>query len=332
MKFVITLSFFIVLLVAWLTCAGSARAEFRCLEPAIDVGDVKAGAPLSHCFRLINQAKEPIEILEARASCGCLAPRLDRRFVDPGEAASLQVDVRTLGQAAGRHAWKAQVRYRAGTEVHELPLQIAAKVVTEIVVQPAALTFVAQGMIRQELTLTDVRLQPLTVTAVEAGLPFLRAKVTDQGGDEAGRRLVKIGLESVGELPDGRHEGLLGIYTDDASYRHLQIPITVIKNARSGVSAFPSEVRLTGTAGQPLPSRLVRLKSADSKPIVIERISADDAALTCTWAAGPEHFATVKVQVNHTRLLSKELRSAVHIHISSPVRETVTLPVIVNLD
>lgn len=315
-----------------LTLSAPARAELRCPAAAVELGEVKAGPPLTHRFRLVNDGKASVEILDARTTCGCLAPRLERRTLAPGEAYTFPVEVRTLGQAAGPHTWKAHVRYGSGAEARELPLEITATVVSEVVVQPAALTFFAQGNIRQEVTLTDLRPHPLSVTAVEASLPFLRATVTERGFDAAGRRLTRINLESTGELPDGRHEGLLSIYSDDTAYSCLQVPVTVVKNARAPVTAHPAEVNLSGTAGRPLTARLVRLRAADGTPVRVERITADDPGLNVTWAAGPEHFATVKVQADHTRLAAGAVRTAVHVHVASPVRETVTLPVSIHLE
>jgi riboflavin biosynthesis pyrimidine reductase len=54
---------------------------------------------------------------------------------------------------------------------------------------------------------------------------------------------------------------------------------------------------------------------------------ADSPAITCRWAPGPETMATVKILVDSRLLSDGALRSAIHVHVGKPVRETVTIPV-----
>jgi len=74
-------------------------------------------------------------------------------------------------------------------------------------------------------------------------------------------------------------------------------------------------------------SRIVLLRSAGEEAVVVERVEADDPAVVCTWAPGPENCATLKVGIDRTKLPADGLRSAIHIHISKPAPDTITLPV-----
>src|SRR5262245_45588036 len=85
--------------------AVAGRAELRFSQPTVNAGVVRSGTPFRHGFVFVNDGREPAEILEARASCGCLSPKLDKRSLQPGEEGSLSVEINTLSQPAGSHTW-----------------------------------------------------------------------------------------------------------------------------------------------------------------------------------------------------------------------------------
>src|SRR5262245_13566231 len=73
-------------LLSGLTLLGTeARADLQSRQPAPYVGEVRTGVPLTHRFTFVNTGPEVVEITDARASCGCLAPRLAKRTYQPGE-------------------------------------------------------------------------------------------------------------------------------------------------------------------------------------------------------------------------------------------------------
>jgi hypothetical protein len=94
---------------------------------------------------------------------------------------------------------------------------------------------------------------------------------------------------------------------------------------------MPDSVAFEAEAGRPIPARLMVIRMADDESLVIERVEADDAALVCDWSKGPNKPATVKVRVDRSKLSVNELKSALHIHVSKPVQETLTVPVTVRV-
>src|SRR6516225_7540896 len=131
--------------------------------PVVDLGEVKSGLPLAHTFELINDGPDAVEILETRASCGCVAGKVEPRLIQPGQRGSLVLRMHTLGQGAGLHSWKATVSCRQGTVQREITVGISVRLVTEITVQPAALTLITDGDLGQTITLSDRRPAPLKV-------------------------------------------------------------------------------------------------------------------------------------------------------------------------
>ena len=64
--------------------------------------------------------------------------------------------------------------------------------------------------------------------------------------------------------------------------------------------------------------------------MVVDNVTADDPAIQCRWAEGPDKLATVRVLIDPTT--NSMLQSAVHIQVARPVRETLTIPVNCNLE
>jgi hypothetical protein len=305
----------------------SARAELRFTEPAADAGEVRTGARLVHRFAFVNTGPDAVQITEARASCGCLTHHLDQLTYQPGEQGSLCLEVNTLGQPAGPHTWHLQVGYRGGNTAGEVPLQLTARLVAEILVQPAALTVSVGQAVSHEILLTDLRRRPLSITDVRASSPRLNADLTGAFPDGSGHTVRKIRLQVNGDYPEGRHDEVLAIYTDDPAYGELKVPVTIIKPSRYRLTVTPSQVDLVAPAGQAAPSRLVLIHDPGNGEVAVEELTADDPAIKCRWVPGPGAMATVRVSVDQTRMSGATLRSAIHVKIAKPVPEVLTVPV-----
>jgi hypothetical protein len=306
------------------TAPNAARADLVFSQPTIDAGEVYSGPVLARRFAFVNRGPDAVEVTDLRAGCGCLKPRLDRRTYQPGEAGELLVEINTLTQAPGAHAWPVLVCYRSGTTAHELPLRLTARLVTEVTVQPAALTVTTDAALAHEVVLTDLRPRPLAVTGTTGSSPQLQARVVETGNDEAGHRTYKVRIEVAADYPEGRSEAVVAIYTDDAAYRELCVPVTVVKRARAAVTATPGAVALRAAPGQPVPSRVVLLRdNTGGERVVVEEVSADDPAVSCRWAPGPDKLATLKVSVDRARVL----QTVVRVRVSKPSPQTLTIPV-----
>ena len=309
-----------------------ARADLAFANAAVDVGEVRSGTPLKQRFAFVNSGSGTVEIIGLQTSCGCVKPQLEKRTFAAGEKGELVLEVHTLSQSAGAHTWRLQVSYRDGGEARETELLLAGRIVTEVTAQPATLTLFTGGAVAHNITLTDLRDKPLNVTAVHSSSPHLRGTVTQTAGDEAGHRRVTINVALGAGCPEGRYEEAVVIVTDDADYRELTVLVTIVKRPRQKVSASPETVSLAAARGQSVPSRIVLLRPAGEEAVVVERIEADDPAVNCTWARGPANCATLKVAIDRTRLPADGLRSAIHVHISKPTAETISVPVSCRID
>jgi hypothetical protein len=310
-----------------LTVPLNGRGEIHCEKPAVNAGVVFTGTRLLQRFVLVNRGKSEVQILEAKASCGCLSPRLDRMRLLPAETGSLELEINTLSQPSGPNTWTVRLRYRGGEGVRETDLRLSAKLVSEVQVEPAAMVLLADKAAGHEVSVRDTRGSSLKLLDARAGSGKLKTRITTLGQDKQGHTAFKIALDVPDEYPEGRHQDVLHIYTDDPKYADLCVPVTIVKVSQKRLSALPAEVNLTVPAAQPAPSRIVLIRDTESRPVKIANLSAADPAITCRWAEGPNSMATVKIQVNRALVRGHTLSDAVQVEVISPIRETLTIPV-----
>jgi hypothetical protein len=192
------------------------------------------------------------------------------------------------------------VVYRSGEKEESLTLTVTARVVTEITVEPPVLALSTDTAIAHEITVTDRRERPLDLLAVQSSLPQLRTSLGEPRRDDQGRWCRAVRVEVLPDCPEGRHEAVLHLLTNDPTYAALNVPLTVTKRSRAGVRATPEAVSLSAAGAGPLPARIVLLDSADGRPVAVERVESDDPAVRCSWAAGPGPRATLKVQIDRS--------------------------------
>lgn len=307
-----------------------AQADLRFKDAEVDLGEVRAGRRLTPELALVNDGDEDVAILEAGASCGCLAPRVEPRVLAPRGNGRLHLQVNTLGQGAGTHFWKAWIRYRQGNIVTEAEVRLRARIVTEITVQPASLTLVSEGGLTQQIVVTDHRAQPMKITQVSTSAPFLKSWLLEQGKDSQGRWAAKIHLEVTRDVPAGRHAEALAIYADDPLYGEMRVPVTVVKVPAKKVTISPPLVRFASS--KVISSRMVRIHGADGQAIQVEKTEADHPGVSCKWASDPEGDVFLKIQVDPVRLPEGLEKSIVHVHLTAPTREVLTIPVLIGDD
>lgn len=308
--------------------ANPARADLYCATPLVDKGEVRGGVPLAHRFTIVNRGPEAVEITDVHPSCGCLAPKLEPRRLAVGESAVLSLDVNTLTQPAGPNNWYVRLHYKTGGEECELPLYLYARIIAEISVEPPALAInFTDAAIGHDITVTDRRTEPLIVRSVEASSPHVRTQLGEMRRDSAGHWVRTIQVQVAADCSEGQHQESLLIRTSDPVYPELKVPFTIVKRSRRQVTAMPEAVNLTEIVGQPLPKRIVQLRAADEQDVRIERIECDPPTISCRWKPGPGHRATLCIRVDRSLIVGESLRGAVHVHLSQPTPQIVTVPV-----
>ncbi len=305
-----------------------ARADLQFSDPVTNAGTVYAGVPLVHEFQFKNVGTDPVSVVQARASCGCSKPTLGKSSYQPGETGSIRLEVYTLSQTPGPHTWTVTLNYQAGDRVREIHLELHARLVREVTVQPAALVVVADKIGQHELVVTDTRPKAMAIREAHTSSAKLLAQVSEPTRESQGGTAWRIRLAVAEDYPDGRHDEFVDLHTDDSRYGEIRVPVTVVKRVPKRVAATPSDVVLIAPAGQPFPSRLVLIRDEQGQAVHIDQVLSDDPAITAQWVPGPGAMATLRIRADRKLLSGVTVRSAVHIQIDQPVQETLTLSVL----
>ena len=308
---------------------GADPAALTIEAPVVDLGERAANKPLVHVFRLKNTGASLLTITDVTGVCGCVRQQLGSRVLKPGDTTDLTLGINLLTQPEGPNSWKLAVRYKADGDpptTGERVVQVVAKVKKDVSVEPVAIMLSAERAITGALTVFDRRGKPLTVTAVRVGLKDVKAEIK-RVVDADGKRSQKIELTVTDACPVGQYADEVCIDTDDPEYRELRIPLRVVKKApATGVAAVPGSATLRFAKDQATASALVRLRDADDREVVVEKAESDDAAVTCKWAAGPGHMATLRVRVDLSQARAAGV-AVVTVKLKGLTAETIRIPV-----
>ena len=294
--------------------------DLRFLEPLVNLGELRTYVVRSQRFEFFNQGSQPLDIVKVEPSCGCMAVNLPQRRFQPGEKGGLILNVKPTSQQSGPYTWFAKVHFRSGERESVVHLQVEATIRREVSVSPSVLTWNGSGDFQQEVTVTDVRNPPLTVKAVYFTSPLAKAQVVSSNNG-----VTRISLQSVGAIPPGRKDEILSIYTSDAVYEQLQLPVTLVGRVKKAVAVTPERIERKIADGEQ--ASLVRLRPLNDGAVYIAKVTADHPAVLSSWAYGSFGDATLRIQVDATKLAGQDLNGVVRVQLSQPVEETIVIPI-----
>jgi hypothetical protein len=304
-----------------------ASAQLVSPTPVHHVGTVKGGVAVSHHFELHNKGDHPLELLDVRTGCGCLKARPDRRSFAPGEKGAIRLEVQTVTQPTGANVWGAEVRYRTAGREGVLNLRLTGQVSPDLQIRPAALVIHTAAPIRHPFTLVERRARPISLTATTTS-PHVRVMAGEptRQGEGWVRTLQLVVLPTC---PEGRHECLLSLATNDPACPELSAPFTVVKKPRDAVQATPAALDWTTLSSDPLPAQLMVLRGDDERPVVVEGVTFTHPAFRATWVSGPR--ATVRIVVDRDQLPDGGVQATAEVKLSSPAEKTVRIPLTVRI-
>lgn len=303
------------------------RAELRFTATSQDRGEVRAGVPLKETFAFVNVGTEPIQILEVRSTCGCLAPRIEKKLIAPGEKGEVLVEVNTLSQPAGHHNWATRLRYQVNGTAREVLLELIARLTTDVTVQPASLVLFVDQPFTHQVLLTDSRPQTFQISRVLTSTEHVVPRIQPVERGQDGRWSRQIQLDVKGDHPEGRFDQVVSIYTDDPAYPEIRLPITIVKRAHYRLSATPALVTFDLRGGQKTASRLVLVRDEQQEDVLIDRVTADHPALACRWSKEPGKTGSVRISMDRGQLTGKPVEGNVRIFVTKPDHYVLTIPV-----
>lgn len=320
-----------------LSSANPTAVPMPCAIPHVVRGEVKAGPPLIHTFELANGSTAgTLCLTKVEASCGCLRQSLSSVRLQPGERATLAIEVNTLTQPDGPNRWQVQVHYTldlpaapglsASTEPGTQSLSISATLSREVTVSPPQIGFSTSGEASQLLTIGDPRPKPLTIVKSASSVPYLEARVHPPMAGANGARTQTIAVKLAANAPAGHRDETIVLVTDDPAYPEFRVPVRVLKRLPGGIVAAPDAVSLRFASGQDEVSALVQLRSPDGKPMAIASAESDHPAATVKWSPGSGPVATLRVTVSGNAA-QQSGSCVVRVRCPEPSAQDVVIPV-----
>jgi hypothetical protein len=183
-------------------------------------------------FHFRNLGQNPVEIVELKPSCGCLAPTSSARIIAPGATGRITLPVRTANEPAGIREYVVNVRYQ-DPKPREVTLTCRMLLPEKkLLIEPRVMMVMGQPAAdaRYEVSISDFRegraQQPLQIAQVEATPFFVKASIAGQStGEELSQ--TRLNIQFTADQPPGQHRGLVSVFTSDPDYPVIQIPVVV---------------------------------------------------------------------------------------------------------
>jgi hypothetical protein len=198
---------------------------------AVDFREVPPRPVIQAHFDFTNRSDRPVTILQLQPSCGCLDPKLygDQTHYEPGESGRFYVTLHTANESPGPHGYTITVRYhddRPREEMLSFRLTLPERKVS--VEPPEVYFYQLSGQPSEQIVyVTDYRGPALEVVSARCTSDLVSVEVLPPETDEEGHRRTPIRLSVPGNVPAGRHTGLVTIATNDPDFRQLFAAILV---------------------------------------------------------------------------------------------------------
>lgn len=273
-------------------------------------------------FYFRNNGAEQVKITGMQPSCGCLAPGISAKEIEPGAIEKLTLPIRLSNEPSGFREYTVTVSY-SDPKPRQVTLTVKAVLPEKLlVVEPRVLMVMgaSNGDEQHSVTISDFRPEsaekPMHVTSVTGSSSLFTAELAGQfNRDGANRTLLNVQFRE--NAPQGRHRGLINVATDDSIFPVIQIPVMVgdtMRDPADAVSVSPETGRIVLNTASPtesvgmtiafdIPSRW-KVTHCDTFPanIVAEYESAPGTV--------PDH-QTVRVQLSIRELPPHGIEQAV---------------------
>lgn len=283
----------------WIAMPHHAWAQLTFQPAIIDLGDVKAGQVFAHTIQVTNTTSSAITVQELKSSCGCIRPVLEPSSLAPGATGTLKLDINTLASNPGPTTFGVKLRYPEASQIKEQQFIITARIIQEIVVTPTAITCYGEKPRPQIITILDKRATVLQPVKLERTSPYLNAEWI-QPAQATPQPQFALQVSVREDLPAGRHDHEVIIYTSDATYPVLRVPISIVKKPKARFVVSPYLVTLSPTVSA---SRNVTIRDQHGEGVHIERMEASPGVQA---SLATQNAASVTLTVSLEKQLPRE--------------------------
>ena len=173
-----------------------ALPQMLVIEPGVvDLGSVRQNQTLDATAKVVNRTATAVDILIVSKSCSCTDAEVDRKHLEPNEAAVLSLGWRT-GSKRGPVSDRVTIIART---VGGVPRQLSAdfhlkaNVQPDVIVEPAAVTIVAGKRSRHEVRFTFAGCPAGSITATHSLTQGVTASFT------AGKTILELNYNPLAE-------------------------------------------------------------------------------------------------------------------------------------
>ncbi len=192
----------------------------------VNLRDVQPSRYVFARFGFTNTSKHTVKIKQLKPSCGCLNPQLKKRRYEPNESGEFYLRVQTANEKPGPNEYFCTVLYE-DIQPREVELRFKVTLPNKtVIVRPKALIFYQFGSepTTREIVVTDYRQQQLEILGVNCSSTLAKVALGKVESDHQGQRRHKV-LVTVVEVPQGRHQALVTIFTNDPEFSQLRVPL-----------------------------------------------------------------------------------------------------------
>lgn len=210
---------------------GPTRPALAFDQYAVDFREVPPRPVIQAHFDFTNHSDRPVTILKLEPSCGCLDPKLygNQTHYEPGERGRFYVTLHTANESPGPHDYSIAVRYHDEQPREEMLAFRLTLPERKVSVEPPEVYFyqLSGQPSEQVIYVTDYRDTNLEVISARCTSELVSIEVLPPETDAEGHRRTPIRLSVPGEVPAGRHTGLVTIATTDPDFRELYAAVLV---------------------------------------------------------------------------------------------------------
>lgn len=269
-----------ILIVATMMLAAFARAQeeavpaIYCAEPIYDFGSMDSSQTVNHDFVIVNKGTAPLEISQARPSCGCTVANISEKTVPPGGESRITAQLNLAGRVGQQH--KTITVESNDPKQPQLTLTLTGNIGDAVSVQPAQVTFgqiPADGEHTREIIIGAGANQNLHVLTADSASPYLTAEILPR---EEGR-IYSVLVRTKGPLMPGIINSAIHITTDHPAKSQFDVPVSAI--VAGDLIVAPQDITLSAQPDQTV-TRYVIVRSGNNTPFEIKSVETPDASIT----------------------------------------------------
>jgi hypothetical protein len=219
-------SFIAVALLVLLTFGANGQVKLL-HDKIINHGAVKQGEVIKGNIQFVNKGKEPLELEDVRASCGCTAVKPEKMIFEPGETAIIPYTIETK-QFTGVIRKTIRLVFKDKSIRPEV-IFVEANITTDLVISPRFINF-QKVALNPDTTLNEfIEIQnnsqnQLTIKKIYADNEMLTVFPSDTVIPPGKSHLFRVDLKPT---KVGRFNSSITVETDHKNFLSKNIPVFI---------------------------------------------------------------------------------------------------------